>query len=169
MSRKYNDAGQANETGIEHIDGLYGYAMFLTGNHAEAEDLVQETYVRALQAMTRLKDDNKIKGWLFTILRNVWLNELRKRRNGPQLVELDIGNSAQNSTVEPPNDAHHLYVNKMYAEQVRAAMQALPLNQREIIVLREYEELSYQQIAIVLNCPLGTNDAALIHTLCFFY
>jgi RNA polymerase sigma-70 factor (ECF subfamily) len=58
--------GQADTMGIEYLDGLYGYAMALTRNHARAEDLVQETYVRAIPAMGRLRTGSNIKGWLFT-------------------------------------------------------------------------------------------------------
>ena len=90
MSWKDDEAGRAEATGVEYLDGLYSYALILTRNHAEAEDLVQETYVRAVGAMGRLRPGSNMKGWLFTILRNVWLNQLRKRRNGPQMV-LDRG------------------------------------------------------------------------------
>jgi RNA polymerase sigma-70 factor (ECF subfamily) len=96
-----------------------------------------------------------MKGWLFTILRNIWLNELRRWRNGPQLFAIDLENGADN-VVEPSRDPQDLCVSKMESEQVRAAIQELPVEFREIIVLREYEELSYQDIASVLDCPVGT-------------
>jgi RNA polymerase sigma-70 factor, ECF subfamily len=158
MPWKYDGPAHAEGLGIEYIDGLYGYAMALTRNHAEAEDLVQETYVRAMQAIERLRPGSNIKGWLFTILRNLWLNQLRKMRNGPQLVEIDSGHRiAQNvSIVKPPRDSHDLYVSNMEAEQIRTAIENLPVEFREIILLREYEDLSYQDIARVLECPLGT-------------
>src|SRR5258708_40326357 len=89
MSLNCAGEGQADTMGIEYLDGLYGYAMALTRNHARAEDLVQETYVRAIPAMGRLRTGSNIKGWLFTILRNVWLNQLRKWRNGPQMIEIE--------------------------------------------------------------------------------
>jgi RNA polymerase sigma-70 factor (ECF subfamily) len=81
---------------------------------------------------------------------------LRKWRNGPQLIELEFGNDLANSIVEPSRDVHDLYVSRLEAEQVRAAIQELPLNFREVILLREYEDLSYQEIANVLDCPVGT-------------
>ena len=84
-----NGAVQAEVISTEYLNGLYNYAMVLTRNHAEAEDLVQETYVRALQAMSRLRPDSNIKSWLFKILRNVWLNQLRKLRTGPRIVSVD--------------------------------------------------------------------------------
>jgi RNA polymerase sigma-70 factor, ECF subfamily len=141
---------------LHYIDGLYGYAIALTRNQADAEDLVQETYVRAKQAMQKLRADSNIKGWLLTILRNIWFNQLRKRRNAPQMVEIKAENGIANNIVEPSKDSHDLYVSKQEAEHVRTAIQKLPVDFREIILLREYEELSYLEIANVLDCPVGT-------------
>jgi RNA polymerase sigma-70 factor, ECF subfamily len=156
MSWNDDGVGHADEIGLEHLDGLYSYALVLTRNHAEAEDLVQETYVRAIPAMGRLRADSNTKGWLLTILRNIWLNQLRKWRNAPQLIAMELGEGVANSLIEPSKDSHDLYVSKLEAEQVRAAIQELPEDFREIILLREYEDLSYQEIASVLDCPIGT-------------
>jgi RNA polymerase sigma-70 factor, ECF subfamily len=156
MSWNQTRACQADATGVEYLDGLYGYALFLTRNHAEAEDLVQETYVRAIPAMGRLREGSNTKAWLFTILRNIWLNQLRKCRNCPQTVEIEAGDGIPNGVAEQSKDAHDLYVRKLEAEQVRAAIQELPANFREVILLREYEDLSYQEIASILDCPVGT-------------
>src|SRR3979490_2114852 len=89
----------------EYMNGLYGYAMVLTHNHAEAEDLVQETYVRAIQAVGRLREGSNMKGWLFTILRNIWFNQLRKRRIAPQMVEIEVGDDVANNIVEPSKNS----------------------------------------------------------------
>src|SRR5258707_6209056 len=156
MSWSHDRTGKADTTGIEHLDGLYSYARVLTRNHAEAEDLVQETYVRAIQAMGRLRAGSNMKSWLFTILRNIWFNQLRKRRHAPQMIEIEVEDGVANTIAEPSKDSHELYVSKMEAEQVRAAIQELPVEFREIILLREYEDLSYQEIASVLDCPVGT-------------
>jgi RNA polymerase sigma-70 factor, ECF subfamily len=154
----WNHAGTdlAATIGIEYLDGLYGYAMVLTRNHVEAEDLVQETYIRAIQAMARLRADSNIRGWLFTILRNVWFNQLRKRRNGPQMIEIDAEDGVSSNIVEPSKDSYDLYVSKTETEQVQAAIQELPIRFREIILLREFEELSYKEIGSILDCPVGT-------------
>ena len=151
MSWNYVGAVSADAIGIEHLDGLYSYAQVLSRNHAEAEDLVQETYVRAIQATERPRAGSSMKCWLFTIQRDVWLNHVRKQRNDPQMVGIEAV-----ASVEPSKDSYDLYVSKTEAEQVRTAIQELPVDFREIILLREYEDLSYQEIASVLNCPLGT-------------
>ena len=140
----------------EYLDGLYGYAMVLSRNHTEAEDLVQETCLRALRAMDRLRADGNVKSWLFTILRNIWLNQLRQRRTAPALVELDADENGADEPADSAQDPLTGYVNRVEREQVRAAIQQLPLDFREIILLREYEELSYQEIATLLDCPPGT-------------
>lgn len=156
MSWNQNGTDLADATVIDHLEGLYSYALILTRNHAEAEDLVQETCVRAIPAMRRLREGSNTKGWLFTILRNIWLNQLRKSRNGPQWIEMEFGNEVADSLIEPSKDSHDLYVSRLEAEQVRAAIQELPLHFREIIMLREFEGLSYQEIASISTCPIGT-------------
>jgi RNA polymerase sigma-70 factor, ECF subfamily len=125
MSWNDDGAGRARASGVEYLDGLYSYAVVLTRNPAEAEDLVQETYVRAIPAMERLRAGSNTKGWLFTILRNIWLNQLRKSRNGPQMIEMEGDDGVANSIVEPSKDSHDLYVSKLDAAQVRAAIQEL--------------------------------------------
>src|ERR1700742_4474717 len=138
-------SGQADAAGLEYIDGLYSYALVLPRSSSEAENLVQETYVRALAAMDRLRNGSNVKSWLFTILRNIWLNQLRQRRTAPPIVEIDVDESAANTVVEPAKDPHAAYVSKVESDYVREAIQKLPVDSREIILLREYEDLSYQE------------------------
>jgi RNA polymerase sigma-70 factor, ECF subfamily len=128
----------------EYLDGLYGYAMTLSHKSTEAEDLVQETCLRALRAIDGLRPQGNVKSWLLTILRTLWLNQVR-RRTAPDLIEPGA-----------VQDPHAVYAHATEQEQMRAAIQLLPLEFREIILLREYEELSYQEIAAVLNCPSGS-------------
>ena len=128
----------------EYLDALYGYAIVLSRNSAEAEDLVQETCLRALRGMGRLRSGDRAKSWLFTILRNIWLNQLRHRRTAPEGVEFDSDGSVPNEQGEAAQDPHSVYIRTVEREQVQAAIQQLPGDFREIIILREYEELSYQ-------------------------
>jgi RNA polymerase sigma-70 factor (ECF subfamily) len=107
-----------SEVLAELFDGLYAYAMVLSRDRTEAEDLVQETCVRAVQAVENLRPDSNVKSWLFTILRNIWLNQLRQRRNAPKLVELDVDESTAQIAVEASKDPHALYVSKVEREQV---------------------------------------------------
>ena len=130
----------------------------LTGRQAEAQDLVQETYVRAVQAFHLLREDSNVRGWLITVLRNVWLNELRAKKSKRTslheqchllslLVEALPGNGCDPLQM-PERDED--------VERIRGAIRKLPLPFQKILMLREFEELSYQDIAAVLNCPAGT-------------
>jgi RNA polymerase sigma-70 factor (ECF subfamily) len=150
------EATTSQAFGIEYIDSLYRYALVLTRNRTQAEDLVQETYVRAVEAYGRLRENSNVKGWLFAILRNLWLNELRKLRTGPQLVEVDGDNQVSDGLQGGMPDAQEILESQENATRVRAAISKLPSEFREVLILREFEELSYQEIATVLNCPAGT-------------
>jgi RNA polymerase sigma-70 factor (ECF subfamily) len=137
----------------EYLDGLFGYALVLSRNHAEAEDLVQETCLRALRAIDGLQEQSNVKGWLFTILRNIWLNQVRRTRSVQ--IELDADTNGVADRADAAQDPHAVYASGVEQERVRAAIQQLPLAFREVVLLREYEELSYQEIAAMLDCPPG--------------
>jgi RNA polymerase sigma-70 factor (ECF subfamily) len=140
----------------EYMDSLYSYGLVLSRNRAEAEDLAQETCLRAIRAMERLRPDSNVKSWLFTILRNIWLNQLRRRRTAPEIVQFDPDGNGGNTAVDTAKDPHAACVSNIEREQVRVAIQQLPTEFREIIILREYEELSYREIGAILECPTGT-------------
>ena len=140
----------------EYLNGLYSYALVLSGNRTEAEDLVQEACLRAIRAMDRLRPDSNVKSWLFTILRNIWLNEVRHWRTAPEMVELEMHGDSANKAIDAAKDPQAAYLSYIEREQVRTAIQQLAVEFREIILLREYEELSYQDIATMLGCPVGT-------------
>jgi RNA polymerase sigma-70 factor (ECF subfamily) len=139
---------------IEHIDGLYSYAFILTRNNSEAKCLVKATYIRAIGAREQLRAESHIKGSMFSILRNIWLDRLRRRRNTP--VPIDRDTSSAVTVIEASKSPQASGKSMEGQDQVRAAIQRLPLVLREIIVLREYEELSYQEIAKILDCPVDT-------------
>jgi RNA polymerase sigma-70 factor, ECF subfamily len=141
---------------IKHIDGLYSYALALSRNRVDAEDLVQETYLRAIPAVRRLRKESNIKSWLYTILRNIWLNQIRQPRVAIQMSGMDIDQLMPEFHVPAVKDPHSSLITRLDQEQVRQAISQLPPEFREIILLREFEDLSYQEIAAVLNCPIGT-------------
>ena len=140
------------QAALEHIDALYGYALTLTRDTTEAEDLVQETYVRAARAVNRPDSSENLKGWLFVIMRNAWLNQVRHKNAGPLFVDLD----SSESTGDAQDNPHVVYLRKLEREQVREAIENLPEAYREIVVLRDIEGFTYQEIATVLECPAGT-------------
>jgi RNA polymerase sigma-70 factor (ECF subfamily) len=157
MSEAENISADFRQAAIEHLDALYGYAMALTRNEAEAQDLVQETYLRAVRAFGQLMPDSNLKGWLFAIMRNIWLNQLRHARRGPRFVELDGEEEGRVEWLDRvASDPYVAFVRKMERQEVRAAIESLPRLYREVVVLRDLEGFSYQQIAGILGCPAGT-------------
>src|SRR3974377_2162134 len=101
----------------EYLDSLYSYALVLSRNRTEAEDLVQETCLRALRAMERLRPDSNVKSWLFTILRNIWLNQARQSLKTTE--ELDVDGDGAKSAVDTAKDPYAAYVSNIEREQVR--------------------------------------------------
>jgi len=146
------------QAALEHLDALYGFAMALTHDRTEAEDLVQETYLRAVRAFGQLMPDSNLKSWLFTILRNVWLNQLRHAHSGPQFIELDAEAEGDHPQWldRVANDPHVELMRKVERAEVRAALEQLPRLYREVVVLRDIEGFSYRQIAGIVGCPAGT-------------
>ena len=157
MSKADGCTASFSQAALEHIDALYGYALTLTRNQTEAEDLVQETYLRAVRAFGQLAPNSNLKSWLFVILRNAWLNQVRHERSGPRFVELE---SEEENLAEWPDtraiDPHIVYLRTLEREEIREAIESLPNLHREIVVLRDIEGFSYQEIATMLGCPAGT-------------
>jgi len=131
---------------------VYRYARGLCHDPAEAEELVQETYRRALAAARRpasLSADS-LRPWLFTILRNHWHNEVRRRGKAP------LADFEPETDLASPETPESVVSRRFLQSEVRDALDALPEPYREVIVLREIENLSYAEIAEILDCPAGT-------------
>jgi RNA polymerase sigma-70 factor (ECF subfamily) len=131
---------------------MYRYARSLCGEPWEADELLQETYKRALAAKRKpaAADADAIRPWMFTIMRNIWQNE---RRRVSRALETPYEDSL---AVASGDNAELALTRKLLVSEVRAAVDSLPALWREIIVMRDMEELSYAQIAAVLECPVGT-------------
>jgi RNA polymerase sigma-70 factor (ECF subfamily) len=119
----------------------------MTHNAHDAEDLVQETYLRAYRAFDRFQPGTNIRAWLFTILHRVRTDSFRKAGRLPQTVEL----AETDPAVPPPQDAL-----AQGGEDLARALAGLPETFRAAVVLRDVEDLSYQEIARVLDVPVGT-------------
>lgn len=143
------------EAALEHLDGLFGFAMILTRNRMEAEDLVQETYLRATRAFGRLAPDSNLKAWLFAIMRNIRINQLRAADARPEFIDID-GEEEADWLDPATDDPYSILVREMQRETLRSAIEQLPDHYREVVVLRDLEGFSYQQIATMLQCPAGT-------------
>jgi RNA polymerase sigma-70 factor (ECF subfamily) len=131
---------------------LYRYARSLCGEPWRAEELVQETYRRALAAKRKPAAANvaDIRPWIFTIMRNVWQNERRRHSRWPEIL------FDEESPDVDGVDAELAMSRRLLISEVRAAIDSLPAPWREVIVMRDMEDLPYAAIAAVLGCPVGT-------------
>ena len=131
---------------------LYNFAHWLTGNRDEAEDLVQETYAKALKGFSSFRPGTNFRAWMYRILRNTFLTS---RTGLKQTVSLD---DEENQVAEPAasDDPESLLFARADEKEVRQALEQLPLHHREIILLCDVEEMSYQQISELVGIPIGT-------------
>jgi RNA polymerase sigma-70 factor (ECF subfamily) len=137
---------------MAHADGLYNFARHLAGSGPEAEDLVQETYARALGAFRQFKDGTDVKAWLFRILRNTFIDlhrqHQRRRTEGGLDTVIETSSSAS-SSVEPGQ------LRQVVGREIEAAMSSLTEDAR-MAVLLDLEGFSEAEMAECLGCPVGT-------------
>ncbi len=146
---------------LEHIDMLYGVALRLTRNPADAEDLTQNTFVKALRFHDKFKAGTYIKAWLLTIMRNTFINEYRRKARRPSEVELSGIEAAPETLPDPdvffdPQAGRRNDLLELVDDPVRKAIEELPEDFREAVIMADLEDMSYKEIADVMNCPLGT-------------
>ena len=145
---------------LPHLDALYRYGMYLTRDRTEAEDLAQETLVKAVNAFEQFRPGTNGKAWLFKIMTNTFLNHQRRRawqvelneglaREGPETEDLPTFVQANRSVEES-------FLTQLSRTKVREGIENLPREFRSVVVLADLEELSYKEIADVLCCPIGT-------------
>lgn len=137
------------------LDRLYGTALRLTRNEADAQDLVQETYLRAFRAIDQFKSGTNLKAWLFTILHNAHLNQRRDRGRSP--IEAD--NEAVDQAVADPGrvlSPEDLLLRASMDHDLQTALDGMPEAFREAVWLRDVEQLTYDEIAGVMRVPIGT-------------
>ena len=140
------------QTVLPHLDAAYNLARWLAGNDHDAQDIAQEASLRALKFFGNFRGDNA-RAWLLTIVRNTFYTWLRKRQ--PQKVNVELGEEAL-EIEDTSVDADLANSRIGDGEAVRRAIEELPVEFREIVVLREMEGLSYKEIADLADVPIGT-------------
>jgi RNA polymerase sigma-70 factor (ECF subfamily) len=147
---------------LASLDSLYRAALRLTRVRADAEDLVQETYLKAFRAADQFQPGTNLRAWLFTILHNTARNRARDRARDTVSIDSEIVDRAADAP--PPGGAsagasetpETLLLRETLAPELQAAIDALPEAFREAVWLRDVEEFSYAEIAEMLSIPLGT-------------
>lgn len=143
---------------LAFLDPLYGTALRLTRNRADAEDLVQDTLVRALRFSDRFERGTNLKAWLYTILHNTWRNRRRDRSRETVDVDSDRVDAAASSADGPAafETPERILLRQTLDADLQAALDSLPEAFREAVWLRDVEEFSYAEMAAMLEVPIGT-------------
>jgi RNA polymerase sigma-70 factor (ECF subfamily) len=141
---------------LTHLDGLYRAALRLTRVPADAEDLVQETYLRAFRASDSFEPDTNLRAWLFTILHNTARNRARDRAREHLTIDSDAVDRAADTRPGSSDTPEALLLRDVLTPELQAAIDALPETFRQAVWLRDVEEFSYAEIAAMLEIPIGT-------------
>lgn len=145
---------------LPHLDAVYRFSLRLTGSPADAEDLVQETFLRAYRAWNRFERGTRAKSWLFTICRNAFL---RQRQHDTRRAEV-MRQAVLDTPVEEPvlfvrtdqQDPEHSFFFSLIDRRVLESIERVPTEFRDVVLLSDVEGLSYAEIAQALDLPLGT-------------
>lgn len=166
MREENNRRKEFEDIAMEHIDSLYSMAIRLVFNKDEAEDLVQETYLKAYRFFNTFQKGTNIKAWLFKILRNTFINKYRKTVNLPsEIFYEDVESVNSNLSYKQESDSGELTdtleskyseLGNLMEDDVKRAIDSLPIEYKEAILLSDVEELSYNDIAEITNVPIGT-------------
>jgi len=147
-------SGSFEELAMPLFDSLYNFARWLTQDREEAEDLLQETFSKALKGFSSYQQGTNFRAWMYRILRNTFLTS-RSGLKSAATVSLDSeeGESVQPATADTPES---LLIDRANQRMVQEAIEELPLNFREVLLLCDVEEMSYQEIAETVSIPIGT-------------
>jgi RNA polymerase sigma-70 factor, ECF subfamily len=140
---------------LAYVDSLYGTALRLTRRPADAEDLVQETYLKAFRASAQFERGTNLKAWLFTILHNTFRNLRRHDVRSPVDVDSETVEHAADLLAQDQTPEQLLTRDTLDAD-LQAALDALPAAFRQAVWLRDVEEFSYAEIARIVGVPIGT-------------
>ncbi|MGQ0743996.1 MAG: sigma-70 family RNA polymerase sigma factor [Acidimicrobiales bacterium] len=145
------------------MDSLYNAALRMTRNPADAEDLVQETYLKAYRAYERFEEGTNLKAWLYRILTNTYINIYRAKRRRPEETDIDdvesfylyrrLGGAQAASLSQSAEDQ---VLDRLSEAEVKSAIEALPEQFRMAVLLSDVEGFSYKEIAEILDIPIGT-------------
>ncbi len=159
--RKRRERASFDQEAMPHLDALYAFAMHLSRNREDAEDLLQETYVKALHNWHRYEEGTNCRAWLFRIMTNTFYNVARARKRRPQVetdalpeVEWQIAESYSDTGMYRPLE--EIVLDGLMSKHMQAALDSLPDDFRTVLLLADLHDFSYKEIAEVCECPVGT-------------
>lgn len=153
------DANAFETLVLEYEKNVYNIALRMTGNSEDAADMTQEAFIKAYNSLQSFRGDSKFSVWLYRIVSNVCLDFLRSKNRRPTVslsVEDDDGEDAQLDVADESQSPEHLLDRKLTRESVRRGLDSLPPDYRQILLLREIQGLSYDEIAQALGLEVGT-------------
>ena len=145
---------------FEHVDSLYNTALRMTKNALDAEDLLQDVYLRAFRFFHRFEKGTNFKAWIFKILTNTYINQYRKKINKPYHVDLEkIKYNYDNKEATAQTSAQEserLDYETLFDDEIKNALQQIPDEFRVVVLLADVESFSYKEVAKIIGCPIGT-------------
>ncbi len=144
---------------IPHIDSMYNFAFRLTNDEDDANDLVQDTYMKAFRFINSFQQGTNAKAWLFRILKNSFINDYRKKSKQPAKVdyqEVETTYNSESTDSETTTDLRTETVQDMIGDEVATALNSLPVDFRTVIILCDIEGFTYEEMAKILDIPIGT-------------
>lgn len=142
------------EISLQYMNSIYNAALRMTRDGSDAQDLVQDTYLRAYRFFDKFEKGTNFKAWLFKILKNIYINKYRKQLKIPQMVEVSNveASGAMASGITPEDEV----LGDLLDDDINKAIDELPEEFRMAIVLSDLEGFSYKEISEILDCPIGT-------------
>jgi RNA polymerase sigma-70 factor (ECF subfamily) len=150
---------QFEREAVPHTDVLYNFALRMTNNAADAEDLLQETFLKAYRFWDSYEQGTNIRAWLFRILKNSYINRYRKESREPETVDYDEGKSyyaTLRTTTADAADLQEATFGSLLDDDVAGAITKLPDEFRTVLILCDIEGLTYEEAAQFVDIPLGT-------------
>lgn len=146
---------------LEHMDALYASALRLTRSPKDAEDLVQDTYLKAFRFFDSFERGTNIKAWLFKILTNTFINKYRRRVKEKELADapaedIMLDRFVSGDQVRALQDPESDFFSKLLSDEVVEALDQVPVDFRMVVILADVQDFSYKEIAEIVGCPVGT-------------
>ena len=145
---------------MPQIDSMYNFAYRLTNDEDDANDLLQDTYMKAFRFINSFQQGTNAKAWLFRILKNSFINDYRKKSKEPSKIDYQevesVYNSNDDAKIESTSDLRIEAVQDLIGDEVATALNSLPVDFRTVIILCDIEGFTYEEMAKILDIPIGT-------------